>query len=168
MQKIHQEYQMNGVSLTWGAIVLALGFGALLVGIGKQHIIVLAAAALVIAFGIGLTLSKSSIFFNAEDGTLTLLYRNLFVKKKTTHLIQGSHVISYFNDRENPDKINFILTSTHWYPVKSSSFFIVLKTDNEQFVVLKECIDLKETFTTCKTFSSKLGITFEAPLKRRR
>ena len=166
--KIQQEYQMNGVSLTWGAIVLVLGVGTCFVGLGKQYLVVLLVGIFLITLGIGLVLSKTSVFFNPIDRTLTLVYRNLFVKRKSKHHIQDSNYITYFYDRENPELINFILTSTNWYPVKNSSYFIVLKTDNEQFVVLKECIDLKETFATCKFFSSKLGLKFDAPLKKNR
>lgn len=158
---------MNGVSLTLGAIALVLGVGTLLVGAGKQYLIVLLVGILLIAFAFGLVLSKTSIFFNSEDKTLTLFYRNLFVKRKSTHLLQDSNFITYFYDRENPDVVNFILASTNWYPVKNSSYFIVLKTENDELIVLKECIDLKETFAACKSLSSKLGVRFEAPLKRR-
>lgn len=167
-QKIQQEYQMNGVSLTWGAIILVLGVGTCFVGLGKQYIVVLLVGLFLITLGIGLVLSKTSVLFNPMDRTLTLIYRNLFVKRKTTHHIQDSNCITYYYDRENPDLINFILTSTNWYPVKNSSYFIILKTENEEFVVLKECIDLKETFATCKFFSSKLGLKFDAPLTKNR
>lgn len=159
---------MNGVSLTWGAIVLVLGVGTLLVGVGKQYIIVLLVGLFLVTFGISLVLSKTTIFFNSVDRTLTLFYKNLFTRRKSTLVLQDSNFISYFYDRENPDIINFILTSTNWYPVKNSSYFIVLKTENEQFIVLRECIDLKETYSTCKFFSTKLGLKFEAPLKRKR
>ena len=166
--KIQQEYQMNGVSLSWGAIVFVLGVGACFVGLGKQYLVVLLIGVFLITLGIGLVLSKTSVFFNPIDRTLTLFYRNLFVKRESKHHIQDSNSITYFYDRENPVLINFILTSTNWYPVKNSSYFVILKTDNEKFVVLKECIDLKETFATCKFFSSKLGLKFDAPLKKNR
>lgn len=168
MQKVHQEYQMNGVSLTWGAIILVLGVGTLLVGAGKQYLFLLLIGLFLIALAIGFVLSKTTIFLNSNDGTLTLFYRNLFTKRKITHQIHDSNFITYFYERENADVINFILTSTHWYPVKNSSYFVVLKTENEQFIVLKECIDLKETFAACKLFSSKLGVKFEAPIKTKR
>ena len=94
-------------------------------------------------------------------------YKTLYTGKGLTHKVQESDYITFYNEKHNPNKVDFMFVSTNWYPVKDSSYFIVLQPENEDLIVLTECIDLKETYAVCKEFSSQTGLEFKSPLKSR-
>jgi hypothetical protein len=167
MKKIIQETQMNGVSIGWGARTLVLGFATTLVGLGKENLIVLVVGIVLLLFAFGLLLSRTTISYDPASKKLFMKYRNLFRSRNLTHDINDKDYVTFYNENHNPNKVDFILVSTNWYPVKNSSYFIVLKPLEGEMIILSECVDLKETFALCKEMSREIGLEFRSPLKKR-
>ena len=159
---------MNGASISWGAGALAFGFATLLVGIGKQHLIVLVIGIILLLFAVALTISKSSISFDTSNKTLVMQYRNLFRRRNMSYQIEKDDYLSFYHEKNNPDKIDFILLSTNWYPVKNSSYYVTLNSQEKGIIILSECVGLKETYALCKEFKTELSIDFRSPLKKRK
>ena len=169
MQLIKKGFQMNGVSIGSGAVLFALGFATLLIGFGAQNIIIVAIAVFLVAFAISLVLSKTSIYLNSEKNQLRFVYRNLFQKKVSEHLLSESDYITFEQTSKSKTVstrgLPFDSISVTWYPVKSSDYYVVLMTETGKSIVLEECIDLKESFQVSKFYSKQLGIVFHSPLK---
>ncbi len=167
MTKIKQSTQLNGVSVAWGARLLVIAICFLLIGIGLQKLLILVIGLLLIIFSIGLALSKTSIHLNNETNTVHLYYRNLFRKKSSSYILKEGDIITFKHENHSEFKIDFIIASTNWYPVKNASYFVVIQSEKQEVIILDECIDLKETYSLARMFSKKLDLKFISPLKSR-
>lgn len=167
MTELKSGYQLNGVSLGWGAAALAIGFASILIAIGIQNLIMAIVGILLIGLAFGLALSKTSIHIEDQSNTLYFNYKNLFKRIKMNHTLEENDFITFKHDNTPGHQIDMLIVSTNWYPVKTSSYFVVLQTKEEDPIILDECIDLKETFQVSKMFSKKLGLEFVSPLKFR-
>ncbi|MCE3294568.1 MAG: hypothetical protein K0R65_282 [Crocinitomicaceae bacterium] len=167
MKQISKEYSMNGVSISWGARTLPVGIACCLVAIGLQHIAFLIVGVFIVFFAVGLTLSRSAINFDQQNKTLFFAYRNLFGGNRLEHTISENSYLTFQHSNNANNTGNFLLVSTSWYPVRESSYFVVLKSGEQDPIIVKECLNLKETVSFCKSFGQKTGIEFRSPLKSR-
>ncbi|MFN5983992.1 MAG: hypothetical protein ACK476_03355 [Fluviicola sp.] len=169
MQLIKKGFQMNGVSIGGGAVAFALGFATLMVGIGKQNLIVIGVSVFLVVFAVFLVLSKTGVYLDSEKNQLRFVYRNLFQKKVSEHLLSESDYITFEQTSKSKTVstrgLPFDSISVTWYPVKSSDYYVVLMTETGKSIILEECIDLKESFQVSKFYSKQLGIVFHSPLK---
>lgn len=164
MIKIQSGFQLNGVSVSWGARLLAIAFATLLIGIGLQDFVVILIGALLMLLSFGLALSIKRIYLNKDLGILTMVYRNLFRKRIQIHQLSTGQFISFRHENHSAYRIDMVIISTNWYPVKNSSYFVTLEGKDTGSVILDECIDLKETVATCKRMSKALNIKFHSPI----
>ena len=166
MKQINKEFGMNGVSVSWGARTLPVGIACCLVAIGIQNTAFVIAGILIVFFAAGLTLSKSVIHFDEGNKTLFFAYKNLFGVTKLEHTIGESSYLTFHHSNNANNTGNFLLVSTSWYPVKESSYLVVLKSGEQETIIVKECLNLRETVDFCKLFSNQVGVEFRSPLKK--
>ncbi|MGV3631719.1 MAG: hypothetical protein ACO1O6_10950 [Bacteroidota bacterium] len=167
MTQISKEYGMNGVSVTWGARTLPIGVACCLIAIGIQHYAFLIAGILLVGFAAGLTLSNATIHFDEKNRILFFAYRNLFGSTKLDHTIGEDSYLTFHHSNNANNTRTFLLVSTAWYPVRESSYLVVLKSGEKENIIVKECLNLRETVDFCKLFSKKTKLEFRSPLKMR-
>ncbi len=168
MKEVFREFQMNGPSVSWAARTIAIGVPFLLVGIVKLYISILLIGIILVGLAFGLALSKTVINLDKQNNVLLLKYLSLFKRTELKIQLTEKDFISFEYLKQNHlDDWLTQPTVRTWHPVKNSSYFVILRQDNNQKIVLSECIDSKETHKSCLDLSSKIGLNYISPLKKK-